>query len=73
MGEPVSRPRPLGPLRVPGKCGIQIKTLERGGVAILLVEPDSERIVGRGIMTAAERRELGKALIDDGRWEVLER
>jgi len=68
----VSRPRPLGPLRVPGKCGIQVKTLERGGVAILLVD-QADRIVGRGIMTADERRELGKALIDDGRWEVIER
>lgn len=68
----MSRPRLVGPLRVPAKCGIQIKTLERGGVAIILVD-QADRIVGRGIMTAAERRELGKALVDDGRWEVLER
>jgi hypothetical protein len=68
----VSRPRPLGPLRVPGRCAIQVKTLERGGVAIILVD-QTDRIVGRGIMTADERRELGKALCDDGRWEVIER
>lgn len=69
----MSRPGLRRPLRVPASCGIQVKTLERGGVALLLVEPANQRVIGRGIMTADERRELGKALCDDGRWEVLER
>lgn len=70
----MSRPGLRRPLRAPASLGIVVKTLERGGVAILLVErPPLNRVVGRGIMTADERRAMGKALLDDGRWEVLER
>jgi hypothetical protein len=69
----MSRPNLRRPLRSPSSCGIQVKALERGGVALLLVESSNNRILGRGIMTAVERRALGTALLDDGRWEVLER
>lgn len=54
--------------RSPAKCGIVVKTLIDGAVAVQLIDPLTMRIVARGVLTAEERRTMGKAFVDDELW-----
>lgn len=59
--------------KVPGNCGLMVERHGKAaGIAISLFDQRARRVIGRAIMTRAERQKLGAALLDEEQWEPVE-
>ena len=58
--------------KVPGNCGLMVARGKAGGILVSLFDTHAQRVIGRAVMTQAERQKLGAALLDEEQWKPVD-